>query len=193
MTFRENLSEEGMLFYQLIHVGREIIGLVWSSGGGKPMIERIFLPVSKRKMADQIRLCFPQVLNMPRRIPDDLDEMISGLYVGDPIRVDLSSLNWSGLSGFSVKVLKQASRIPRGRVLTYSRLAAKAGFPRAARAVGHVMAQNPFPLVIPCHRVIRAGGGLGKFGGGAEMKKRLLVKEGIPIDRKGRVPSSYID
>jgi len=75
--------------------------------------------------------------------------------------------------------LLQTFKIPRGGVVSYSDLAKKTGKRNAARAVGRVMAANPFPLIIPCHRVIRADGKLGGFGGGLEMKKNLLEKEGI--------------
>jgi methylated-DNA-[protein]-cysteine S-methyltransferase len=95
------------------------------------------------------------------------------------------------LTKFSARVLKETLGIPRGKVCAYSGLAERAGFPRAARAVGSVMANNPFPLAIPCHRVIRADGTTGHFGGGADMKKRLLEREGIPFDAAGRVPPAY--
>jgi O-6-methylguanine DNA methyltransferase len=79
---------------------------------------------------------------------------------------------------FSGKVLTALSRVPYGRVISYSDLAARAGFPGAARAVGTVMAKNPLPLLIPCHRVIKADGSTGQFGGGVDLKKKLLDLEG---------------
>ncbi|MFH1910729.1 MAG: MGMT family protein, partial [Pseudomonadota bacterium] len=82
--------------------------------------------------------------------------------------------------------------IPRGRVMTYGGLAAKLGLPGGARAVGNALAGNPFPLVIPCHRVVRSGGDLGGFGGGTDMKKALLMLEGVVFDRQGRVLPEYI-
>jgi len=66
-----------------------------------------------------------------------------------------------------------------GYVSTYSRIAKSIGVPKGARAVGNALANNPFPLIIPCHRVIRSDGRLGGFGGGLEMKKKLLENEGI--------------
>ncbi|MDD4242001.1 MAG: MGMT family protein, partial [Smithellaceae bacterium] len=70
---------------------------------------------------------------------------------------------------------------------TYSGLAKRAGHPGAARAVGTVMANNPFPIIVPCHRVVRADGSIGRFGGGSAMKKELLEKEGVLFDARGRV------
>lgn len=82
-----------------------------------------------------------------------------------------------GLPPFQRKVLLAERRIPYGRTVTYGELAAKVGRPRAARAVGQALAHNPVPLVIPCHRVVASGGGLGGFGGGLPLKKRLLTLE----------------
>lgn len=87
-------------------------------------------------------------------------------------------LDLSGLSPFHRRVLRAARRIPFGCTATYRDLARRAGSPLAARAVGRAMARNPVPLVIPCHRVVAAGGGLGGYGGGLALKRRLLVLEG---------------
>jgi O-6-methylguanine DNA methyltransferase len=93
-----------------------------------------------------------------------------------------------GLLGtFTLRVLKEACRIPRGKVITYGALARAAGVPGAARAVGNVMAGNPLPLIIPCHRVVRTGGYLGGYGGGTELKRFLLRNEGVRFDTNGRV------
>jgi len=67
--------------------------------------------------------------------------------------------------------------VPAGATVAYGELAEMAGYPRAARAVGNVMAANPVPIVIPCHRVIRADGTLGNYGDDPEWKKRLLAHE----------------
>ena len=81
--------------------------------------------------------------------------------------------------------------MPRGRVVTYGALAGKVNAPRAARAVGTAMARNPFPLVFPCHRVVRSLGDPGNFGGGAELKRRLLALEGVGFDERGRIDARY--
>jgi methylated-DNA-[protein]-cysteine S-methyltransferase len=88
-------------------------------------------------------------------------------------------MDWSSLSPFQQKVLKPAMKIPYGTVETYGSLARKIGCPRGSRAVGSALAQNPFPLVIPCHRIIRGDGKPGGFsaGGGVVLKKKLLQME----------------
>lgn len=81
------------------------------------------------------------------------------------------------LPAFTRKVLHAALNIPYGKIITYGDLARRVGSPKAARAVGRVMATNPIPIVIPCHRVVGADGSLTGYGGGLAMKKRLLQLE----------------
>lgn len=81
---------------------------------------------------------------------------------------------------FTARVLSVVRRIPPGRVATYGEVAALAGRPRAARAVGNIMRGCCRPDV-PCHRVIAAGGRLGGYGGREVLKRALLVAEGIPV------------
>jgi methylated-DNA-[protein]-cysteine S-methyltransferase len=71
--------------------------------------------------------------------------------------------------------------IPRGQVLTYGEIAREAGSPGAARAVGQAMARNPWPIVVPCHRVVGSDGSLTGFGGGLDMKRRMLAMEGAAL------------
>jgi methylated-DNA-[protein]-cysteine S-methyltransferase len=85
---------------------------------------------------------------------------------------------WENLSPFTRQVLEELSRVPLGQKRTYGQLAAAIGAPKAARAVGRVMASNPFPLLFPCHRVVGADGTLTGFGPGLDMKQYLLTREG---------------
>lgn len=83
-----------------------------------------------------------------------------------------------GLGTFEQDVYKALLSIPHGQTVSYGELAEMAGYPRAARAVGNAMAGNPIPVVVPCHRVIRSDGSMGKYGNDPEWKVRLLVHEG---------------
>lgn len=91
-------------------------------------------------------------------------------------KVDLS-----GASDFSRHVLRSCCKIPTGQTISYSQLASLADRPRAARAIGNIMAKNPVPLIIPCHRVIRSDGSLGGYSGsgGVILKQRLLEHEHV--------------
>lgn len=89
----------------------------------------------------------------------------------------LSMLRLGLCSVFQQKVLRAVYAIPRGRVSTYQLIARQIGKPKAARAVARALATNPFPLIIPCHRVIRSDGSLGGYQGGLKIKQALLCKE----------------
>jgi len=106
-------------------------------------------------------------------------ERITRYCSGQNVSFEGCEMDWSPLSPFQQKVLKAAMKIPYGSVETYGRLAQKIGCPRGARAVGNALAKNPFPLVIPCHRIIRGDGKPGGFsaGGGVMLKNKLLQIE----------------
>ncbi len=82
-----------------------------------------------------------------------------------------------GMTAFQKSVLKAISKIPAGETMTYGEVADSVGKPGAARAVGNVMAGNPIPLILPCHRVV-ASNGLGGFSSGLDVKRKLLKLEG---------------
>jgi methylated-DNA-[protein]-cysteine S-methyltransferase len=91
-----------------------------------------------------------------------------------PLEMDLSSV-----PSFHRAVMRAAMEIPCGETATYGQLAVRAGRPGAARAAGSAMARNPFVLLVPCHRVVPASGGIGNYGSGdgSRMKARLLAWE----------------
>ena len=76
-------------------------------------------------------------------------------------------------------MLRAIDRIPYGQTRTYTEMARSAGNERAVRAAGTACGSNPIPIVVPCHRVLRSGGGLGGYGGGLPMKEELLKLEGV--------------
>ncbi|MGE0608371.1 MAG: methylated-DNA--[protein]-cysteine S-methyltransferase [Pirellulales bacterium] len=99
---------------------------------------------------------------------------------GEPVDLNQISIDLGELPPFAQRVVEHCRQIPYGQTLTYSDLAAQAGSPRAARAVGNVMRTNRIPLVVPCHRVVPRGSGLGGYSapGGVRAKLRLLELEG---------------
>jgi methylated-DNA-[protein]-cysteine S-methyltransferase len=98
-------------------------------------------------------------------------------------RVDDKTVDISDLTPFEQAALRAAAEIPPGEVRSYSWVASHIGRPRAARAVGQVMARNPLPLLFPCHRVVDAAGDLHNYGYGIEMKARILAMEGYRPER----------
>lgn len=107
----------------------------------------------------------------------DIQAELEAYFAGDRFEFDLP-LDLSGVTVFQRNVLQAAGRIPAGVVWTYQQMAKALGKPKASRAVGQALAHNPIPIVIPCHRVVRTGGGLGGYIGGLERKRYLLDLEG---------------
>jgi methylated-DNA-[protein]-cysteine S-methyltransferase len=119
----------------------------------------------------------PRVLRLPWRTDKarrELDEYFAGSRQQFDITVD-----WSLVRGFAQGVLRATARVPFGQVTTYRQMAEAAGSPRASRAAGNALGSNPIPIVVPCHRVLHAGGGLGGYAGGLERKRYLLTLEGV--------------
>jgi methylated-DNA-[protein]-cysteine S-methyltransferase len=116
------------------------------------------------------------------RVPVEWQRSLQRFAAGEPIDLRALPVDLCALTDFQRRVLQACRRIPYGRTSTYFRLARQAGSPQAARAVGQVMARNPVPLMIPCHRVLGSGGKLGGFSApsGLAMKKRLLAMEATP-------------
>jgi methylated-DNA-[protein]-cysteine S-methyltransferase len=118
----------------------------------------------------------PRVVGAPRdtltRAHRQLEEYFEGRRRGFDVPLD-----WSLTGGFRREVLRATVRIPYGRTASYRDVARAAGSPAAVRSAGTALATNPLPILVPCHRVVRSGGGLGAYRGGAEAKARLLELE----------------
>jgi methylated-DNA-[protein]-cysteine S-methyltransferase len=119
----------------------------------------------------------PRILAAPSRtdtVRRQLDDYFAGRRHTFEVPID-----WRLVRGFAGEVLRATARIPFGAVSTYREIAAEAGSPNAYRAAGNALGSNPVPIVVPCHRVLHAGGGLGGYTGGLDRKRYLLRLEGI--------------
>ncbi len=128
-------------------------------------------------LAELARTVSPRVLESPAETDEvrrELDEYFDGRRHWFDVDVDMALVR----GGFTRKVLEATERIPFGRVITYKEIASEAGSPRGARAAGNALGSNPIPIVVPCHRVVHAGGGLGGYTGGLSRKVTLLTLEG---------------
>lgn len=114
-----------------------------------------------------------------------LAEAVEEALFGEKVEVPL---DLSGTTPFQRRVLETVKSIPRGEVRPYVWVAREAGAPGASRAVGNVMAKNPVPLLVPCHRVVRNDGRTGSYAFGAGEKVRLLEQEGVSPDELARSP-----
>lgn len=117
----------------------------------------------------------PRILERPADF-DELARELEQYFAGTRRTFDLP-VDWSLVPSFGRRVLRATARIPYGAVATYGEIAARAGSPGGARAAGSALGANPVPIVVPCHRVVRAGGALGGYTGGVERKDLLLGVE----------------
>ena len=132
------------------------------------------------RMKELLRLQYGTVALQDTRAPKDMRKALTGYFKGD---LDLlKTIRWR-VAGtpFQRKVWTALPGIPTGTTMSYGALAAKLGAPTAMRAVGHANGSNPISVVVPCHRLIGAGGSLVKYGGGLERKRWLLEHEGVEL------------
>jgi len=121
----------------------------------------------------------PRVLRSRKpidRVRRELDEYFAGKRRHFDVEPDVR-----GLRAYNQRVLTELARVEYGHTTTYGALAAQAGNPRAARAVGTIMNRNPIPIVLPCHRVVGASGSLTGYAGGLHRKEQLLRLEGVLV------------
>ena len=132
------------------------------------------------RMKQLLRLHYGTVDLKDARSPRELRAALTGYFKGELDR--LVAIEWR-VAGtpFQQKVWNALPKIAAGTTLSYGALAAKLGMPRAIRALGHANGSNPISVVLPCHRLIGAGGSLVKYGGGLERKRWLLKHEGVAI------------
>ena len=148
-------------------------------GGTESELRRSYLPEPTFANIKRRLLESSQDADFDESYVRNLQEQITGYFEG--ARVDFSRVPVAldGVSVFSRKVLAACRKVKTGRTITYAELATEAGQPNASRAVGSVMARNPLPLIIPCHRVIRTDGKMGGFTapGGIGLKEKMLKLE----------------
>jgi methylated-DNA-[protein]-cysteine S-methyltransferase len=173
--FRAAAAAEGLL-----DVGFDVVDtpigplLVAATGRG---LARIYFDAEPELHLDRLAQTFgPRILRSAPVVDSarrQLDEYFEGRRDAFELDVDLR-----GTAPFARHVLEQLALVPYGQTTTYGTLAGRVGAPRAARAVGTVMNRNPIPIVLPCHRVVGANGSLTGYGGGLDVKEKLLRLEG---------------
>lgn len=156
-------------------------GIAWSERG----ILAVQLPEASdaRTRARLLRRCAGACAAVP---PAHVQQAIDGIAaLLDGVAIDLTGamLDMTCVAEFERRVYEVARAIPPGATLTYGEIAARLGDRLLARDVGQALGRNPFPLIVPCHRVLAAGGKPGGFSanGGVNTKLRLLAIEGTPL------------
>jgi methylated-DNA-[protein]-cysteine S-methyltransferase len=161
--------------------------LVWQETEAGPRIQRIFLSNAQTLAEDRMRAAWTNARLGSNPHIADLAERIQQFLEGEALDFELTLAALETCPAFQQRVLRAEHQIPRGWVSTYSRIAAHLDVPGGARAVGNALAQNPFPILVPCHRAIRADGSLGGYQGGTAMKRALLEREGLTFSPAGKV------
>jgi len=116
------------------------------------------------------------VIRSPARTADIVHQL-RAYFAGERRSFDVR-LDLRHTTSFQRRVLMAAARVPAGQVVSYGEIARRIGDPRGSRAVGQALRRNPVPIVIPCHRVVAAGGRIGGYTGGLTIKRKLLRLEG---------------
>jgi methylated-DNA-[protein]-cysteine S-methyltransferase len=172
----ERAASEGILDVAYTTVDSPF-GPLLLAGTGRGVV-RIGLPTQDAdELLEEIATrVSPRVLEAPARL-DALRHELDLYFEGRLRDFDLP-LDWQLSRDFRRRALRAVNRIPYGKTRTYTQVAKSAGNERAVRAAGSACGSNPIPIVVPCHRVLRTGGGLGGYGGGLPMKESLLKLEG---------------
>jgi methylated-DNA-[protein]-cysteine S-methyltransferase len=167
--------------FALFHTAIGTCGIAWATQGvvGLQLAES-----TEARMRALLRRRFPDAAEVPPPLPTAVQSAIDGIVAllnGGSSDLSFVALDMHGVPEFDQRVYGVARTIPPGSTLTYGDIAARLGEPAwpAARDVGQALAHNPFPIVVPCHRVLAAGGKLGGFSarGGLVTKRRLLAIE----------------
>jgi len=164
-------------------IAETAFGPMLVAGDGRKLVAIKFevdakrMPEAVEALSRELRGSYGLVFDQQRVRPliKQLNDYLSGKRTGFDVDLDLS---W--MTPFRRRVMEECAKVPRGEVTTYAELARRAGKPTAYRAVGHTMATNPVPIVVPCHRVVGSGGP-GGFGPGLQMKAQLLALEGARL------------
>ena len=163
-------------------------GVAWTARG----IARITLPeTSDAAIRQRLARDTPGAAEAdpPPAIAAAIERITSHLG-GTPAALDELALDLDGVPEFHREVYAAARRIPSGQTVSYGALARSLGKPGAARAIGQAMGRNPFPVVVPCHRILAANHAPGGFSahGGVETKARLLAAEGFTLAIQPELP-----
>lgn len=167
--------------YQLFDTMFGTCAIAWSEAG----LTRVQLPEATRAKTEarmQRGGAGPAELPLPALAQDAVDAL-QRYFAGSAVSLDALCLDESIVSAFNAPIYRALRAVPRGTTVTYGDLAKRVGQPGAARAVGAAMGRNPWPVIVPCHRVLASGQKMGGFSapGGTATKEKLLSLEGVAL------------
>ena len=163
------------------------MGFVWWHAATGPRVRQAFLNNGQQPVEEIVRQDYPNAVQLACPEIDGLVGQMQRVMTGKAEVFDLEMLAMEVCRPFQRQVLLAEYKIPRGWVSTYGKIAKHIGVAGGSRAVGRALAENPFPIIIPCHRAVRADGVIGGYQGGGEMKRALLEMEGVAFTDRGAV------
>ena len=182
----------GFTLYALLSSALGTFAIVWQETDRGPRVCRIFLPEEQTSVENLVQTAFADSSRLSCPTITELGERIHSSLGGEAVDFGLDVIALEKCPEYQKRVLLAVRTIPRGWVSTYGRIAGRLVVPGGARAVGRALSRNPFPIIIPCHRVIRSNCELGGFGGGPRMKQVLLELEGVEFSQSGNVLANRI-
>lgn len=167
------------------------VALAWSPRG----LTRLALPEPDPSRCERHAATWPEAQSTQApgardRLPDDAPAFVREAIAlacryaeGETVDFTSLAIDLDGADAFDRAIYDAALKLRQGEITTYGELAGRAGFPGMARETGAALGRNPLPLVVPCHRIVAAGGRIGGFSapGGARTKERLLAHEGVRL------------
>lgn len=167
------------------------VGLAWSEAG----LTRLCLPQASREAVERrlLRLIGVGLGESPPRWVEELTAGIRAYAEGEEVDFSGVPVDLAGIDAFRRAIYEAARRLTFGETTTYGELARRAGHAGLPRETGAALGANPVPLVIPCHRILAAGGKIGGFSapGGASTKKKMLRLEGVRLDPPPPAQASF--
>jgi methylated-DNA-[protein]-cysteine S-methyltransferase len=179
-------------FYVSLPSAFGTFAIVWQETDRGPRAYRVLVPGEQASVENLVQIAFANCSHLSCRTITELGERIQSFLEGESVGFELDIIVLEKCSEFQERVLLAVHAIPRSWVSTYGRIAGSLGVPGGARAVGRALSLNPFPIIIPCHRVIRSNCELGGFGGGLRMKQALLELEGTDFSQTGKLLANRI-
>jgi len=180
-----------MSFHYVFETAMGFCGIAWSERG----IRRFALPMSAPASVEErmTRSLQGSIACEPQGTVAEAVEATRCYFAGERIEFSSFPLDLEDVDAFRHAIYGAARRLVYGQTTTYGRLAADAGFPQSARETGVALGRNPVPLIIPCHRILAAGGKLGGFSapGGTTTKQRMLALEKAQPPNSGPMQPSF--
>jgi methylated-DNA-[protein]-cysteine S-methyltransferase len=163
------------------------MGIVWWNAATGPRVRQAFLDNGQKPVAEIVRQNYPAAQQLSSPEIAKLCGQLQRFMDGKTTVFELKMIALEVCTPFQRQVLLAEYEIPRGWVSTYGKIAKHIGVTGGSRAVGRALAENPFPIIIPCHRAVRVDGVIGGYQGGSEMKRVLLAMEGVEFTGRGTV------